>query len=126
MLEPILLDSTSDTPLVELDKEQGIFRFEGRSLPEDVIKFYAPIQNWFADYCANPNEETVIHFNLEYFNSSTARIIVKMLIGLEEVRKQGTSKVSISWHYREKDEVMMERGMELRSVLDIPFDMIEG
>jgi len=120
------LEGSSDTPLVELDKDNGIFRFEGRSLPEDVIKFYAPIQNWFADYCASPNKETVIHFNLEYFNSSTARIIVKMLIGLEEIRQKGMSEVSISWHYRERDEVMLERGMELKSVLDIPFDMIEG
>ncbi len=126
MLEPILLEAHSDTPLVELDKEKGIFRFEGRSLPEDVIKFYTPIQNWFAEYCANPNKETAIHFNLEYFNSSTARIIVKMLIGLEEVRQKGDSAVSITWHYRTNDEVMLERGMELKSVLDIPFEMVEG
>lgn len=126
MLEPLIIESTADTPRVELDKENGIFKFEGKSLPEDVIKFYGPIQNWFSEYCANPNQETQIHFNLEYFNSSTARIIVKILIGVESLVSSGASDVHISWHYRENDEVMQDRGMELKSVLNIPFDLIEG
>lgn len=125
MLEPIKIESTAETPYVELDKEQGIFKFEGKSLPEDVIKFYGPIQNWFSEYCANPNPETEINFNLEYFNSSTARIIVKMLIGVESLVASGKYKVHISWQYKENDEVMLDRGMELKSVLNIPFDMIE-
>lgn len=125
MLEPLLIESTSDTPLVHLDKEQGIFRFEGKSLPEDVIKFYGPIQNWFCEYCANPNPDTEINFNLEYFNSSTARIIVKILIGVESLVTSKASNVLISWQYRENDEVMMDRGMELKSVLNIPFEFVE-
>ncbi len=126
MLEPLIIESTAETPYVELDKENGVFKFEGKSLPEDVIKFYGPIQNWFSEYCANPNTETHIHFNLEYFNSSTARIIVKILIGVEPLIANGVSNVHISWHYRENDEVMQDRGMELKSVLNIPFDLIEG
>lgn len=125
MLERIILEPTHDTPGVELNKEGGIFRFEGKSLPEDVIKFYGPIQKWFADYCADPNPETDIVFNLEYFNSSTARIIVKILIATEAIHVSGKSKVHVSWYYRENDEVMQDRGMELKSVLNIPFDMKE-
>ncbi|MBR3712346.1 MAG: SiaC family regulatory phosphoprotein, partial [Bacteroidales bacterium] len=45
MLEPIIIEATSDTPRVELNKEKGIFRFEGKSLPEDVIKFFSPVQS---------------------------------------------------------------------------------
>jgi hypothetical protein len=125
MLEPIVIEPTNDTPRVELDKNRGIFKFEGKSLPEDVIKFFGPIQSWFNDYYKQPNGETEIVFNLEYFNSSTARIIVKILIGAEAIHGQ-KSNVHVSWLYRENDEVMQDRGMELKSVLNIPFDMIES
>jgi hypothetical protein len=122
MLEPILIEQTSDTPRVELDKERGVFMFEGKSLPEDVIKFYGPVQEWFQRYGDNPNPETEIAFNLDYFNSSSARILVKILIGLEALNGVKSS-VHITWYYSENDEVMLERGLELKSVLKLPFDV---
>ncbi len=125
MLEPIIIEATSDTPRIELDKEKGIFRFEGKSLPEDVIKFYGPVQNWFTEYYADPNPETDIQFNLEYFNSSTARIIVKILIASEPLHGKSTN-MHVSWYYQENDEVMQDRGTELQSVVNIPFDIIES
>ncbi|MBQ3689465.1 MAG: DUF1987 domain-containing protein [Bacteroidales bacterium] len=124
MLETISLQATADTPGVELDKEQGLFRFEGKSLPEDVLKFYGPVQKWFNEYRQDPNPNTEIVFNLDYFNSSSARIIVKILIGLEDIHAV-KSNVHISWYYSENDELMYDRGMELKSVLKLPFDMVE-
>jgi hypothetical protein len=124
MLETISLQATTDTPGVELDKEQGLFRFEGKSLPEDVLKFYGPVQKWFNEYRQDPNPNTEIVFNLDYFNSSSARIIVKILIGLEDIHAV-KSNVHISWYYSENDELMYDRGMELKSVLKLPFDMVE-
>ncbi|MBQ3655439.1 MAG: DUF1987 domain-containing protein [Bacteroidales bacterium] len=124
MLEPILIQQTSDTPRVELDKERGIFEFSGKSLPEDVIKFFSPVQEWFSRYSEDPNPETEISFHLDYFNSSSARIIVKILIGLEAINGN-KSNVHITWYYTENDEVMYDRGLELKSVLNLPFTVEE-
>ncbi|MBR3712828.1 MAG: DUF1987 domain-containing protein, partial [Bacteroidales bacterium] len=125
MLEPIIIEATSDTPRVELNKEKGIFRFEGKSLPEDVIKFFSPVQSWFTEYYSEPNKDTDIEFNLDYFNSSTARIIVKILIASEELHGK-TTNMHVTWYYRENDEVMRDRGIELKSVVNIPFDIVES
>lgn len=124
MLEPIIIEATSDTPRVELDKDRGVFRFEGKSLPEDVVKFYAPVQSWFGEYYSEPNKDTEIEFFLDYFNSSTARIIVKILIASEALHGKATN-MHVSWYYHENDEVMRDRGIELQSVVNIPFDIIE-
>ena len=124
MLEPILIQQTSDTPRVELDKERGVFEFSGKSLPEDVIKFFSPVQEWFSRYSEDPNPETEISFHLDYFNSSSARIIVKILIGLEAINGN-KSNVHITWYYTENDEVMYDRGLELKSVLNLPFTVEE-
>lgn len=124
MLEPILIQQTSDTPRVELDKERGVFEFSGKSLPEDVIKFFSPVQEWFSRYSEDPNPETEISFYLDYFNSSSARVIVKILIGLEAINGS-KSNVHVTWYYTENDEVMYDRGLELKSVLNLPFSVEE-
>ena len=125
MLEPIIIEATSDTPRVELNKEKGVFKFEGKSLPEDVIKFFSPVQNWFSEYYNEPNKDTDIEFNLDYFNSSTARIIVKILSASETLHGNSTN-MHVTWYYRENDEVMRDRGIELKSVVNIPFDIVES
>ncbi len=124
MLEPINIAATIDTPAIILDKSTGEMSFSGRSLPEDVLKIYQPVQNWFKEYCQDPNPETEIVFNLDYYNSSTSRIIVKLLIETEKIHKN-TSNVHILWFYRANDEVMKNRGLELKSVVNLPFDMVE-
>ncbi|MCQ2974803.1 MAG: DUF1987 domain-containing protein [Bacteroidales bacterium] len=124
MLKKIHIEPSIDTPTIILDKDKGELSFSGRSLPEDVYKLYTPIQEWFKEYCLDPNPETEIKFNLEYFNSSTARIIVKILIETEKIHDK-TSRVHITWYYNTNDEVMYDRGMELKSVLKIPFDIVE-
>lgn len=124
MLEPINIAATIDTPEIILDKSTGEMTFSGRSLPEDVLKIYQPVQTWFKEYCQDPNPETEIVFNLDYYNSSTSRIIVKLLIETEKIHNH-TSKVHILWYYRANDEVMKNRGLELKSVVNLPFDMVE-
>ncbi|MBP5368324.1 MAG: DUF1987 domain-containing protein, partial [Bacteroidales bacterium] len=124
MLEPINIAATIDTPAIILDKSTGEMSFSGRSLPEDVLKIYQPVQNWFKEYCQDPNPETEIEFNLDYYNSSTSRIIVKLLIETEKIHNK-TSNVHILWFYRANDEVMKNRGLELKSVVNLPFDMVE-
>jgi len=123
-MQIINIEQTNETPGVILDKDKATFSFFGRSLPEDVNGFYAQIQDWFLQYCLEPLKETEISFSLDYFNSSSARKIVKMLIETEKIHNV-TSKIHVSWFYKKGDEIMQERGMELQSVLNIPFDLIE-
>ena len=122
MPEAIYFEPTADNPKVILDKEKGLFEISGRSLPEDVAKFYAPVMDWVLEYITDPNDETEFVFDLEYFNSSSARLIVKMLVELEKLEKMG-KKVKAVWLYKENDDVMQERGEELKSVVLLPFEL---
>jgi hypothetical protein len=42
-MEVIKIKGTDDTPNVILDAQSNIIEFSGRSLPEDVVTFYAPV-----------------------------------------------------------------------------------
>ncbi len=122
MLKPIKLRETEDLPLVILDAENEIFRVTGRVLPEDGNVFFEPILKWIASYVEKPNKSTEFFFQLDYYNSSTARMLAKMIAELEHILTTGND-VKVIWLYNEDDEVIEERGEELKSISDLPFEM---
>jgi hypothetical protein len=121
MLQSIYIRSKNIYPKVILDKEKGIFELSGRSLPEDVDTFYIPITEWIQKYIENPNTVTDFVFRFDYYNSSTARKIIDILILLEQIHKDNQSQVRIIWYYDEGDEVMRDNGEDFQNVIKIPF-----
>ncbi|HET6243050.1 MAG: DUF1987 domain-containing protein [Bacteroidetes bacterium] len=122
MEKAIYFDATEDTPKVVLDKEKMKFEISGRSLPEDAEKFYETALNWMRNYANEPSSFTDFNINLEYFNSGSVKQVLKILITLEKVVKNG-GKVSITWFYNQDDELMEIKGQEIKSILKIPFHL---
>ena len=122
MQQKLYIEETNETPFVHFNPAENIFEFTGRSLPEDVNKFYTPVREWVTEYVKNPNPETVLTFNLDYFNSSSARVIVKILVALESIPETG-NKIKVVWLYKEGDELMYDRGDEIKSVILLPFEL---
>lgn len=122
-METIKIQGTDDTPTVILDKENGVFEFSGRSLPEDVNAFYEPILDWLSDYSEESNDHTVVTFKLVYFNTASSKLILDILLKFEEIGENG-SEVLIKWFYPEDDEDMEEAGEEYADIVEIPFEQI--
>lgn len=123
MPQPLNLAATGDKPEVNLDAEQNIFEILGKSLPEDAKSFYDPIIEWLEDYAGSPNDLTEFTLKLNYFNSSSARKIVELLSVLEKIQEEG-KEAKILWKYKAYDEIMKERGEEVKLVLDVPFEIM--
>ena len=49
VLEQIKIDSTDTTPQIVLDVSSLNFSFCGVSMPNDPVKFYAPIIQWLKE-----------------------------------------------------------------------------
>ncbi|MCK4748381.1 MAG: DUF1987 domain-containing protein [Bacteroidales bacterium] len=122
MSQQLFIPATEDKPEVNLDPLQDKFEISGKSLPEDAKSFYDPIIEWFEEYTKEPNDLTVFNIRLNYFNSSSARKIVELLSVLEMIKEDG-KEARIIWHYKSHDDIMRERGEEVKMVLDIPFDL---
>lgn len=118
------IEGTELTPHVILDSEQGIFEISGRSLPEDSLSFYFPIQEWLEDYIRNPNDFTEFKFKFEYFNSSSNKQILKIIKKLLAIIENG-KKSQISWYYIKDDEITRDRGIEIKAISNIPFVLKE-
>jgi len=122
-METIKIMGTDDTPTVILDSDNDVFEISGRSLPEDVTAFYEPILNWLEDYANSPNAKTVFTFKLVYFNTASSKLLLDILMKLEQMHEDG-KEVLIRWFYPEDDEDMQEAGEEYADIVDIPFEQV--
>jgi hypothetical protein len=122
-MQALIYEGQEDTPKVVLDKEKNIFELSGKSLPEDVIKFYDPIYQWLKEYVVSPNDETIMKLKIDYFNSASHKAINYMLEILSDIEKTG-KKVSVKWHYLTEDEDMLETGHDFAELTGLHFDYI--
>ncbi len=122
-METIKIQGTEDTPKIMLDAENDVFEISGRSLPEDVSAFYEPVLNWLSEYAENPKGKTVFNFKLTYFNTASSKLLLDILMKLEEMHEKGND-VLIKWHYPEDDEDMAEAGEEYSDIVDVPFEQV--
>lgn len=122
-MNPLVIESSAETPEIILDKKTNTFMFKGKSLPENPITFYEPILNWLESYISDPNTDTEVDFKMIYFNTSSSKILLDVMKKFEMIKKGGFS-VTINWRYREDDEEMLEAGEIYSERVDIPFNLI--
>jgi hypothetical protein len=123
MVENLNLEASAKTPAVVFDSTMGKLELRGRSIPENSIEFYRPLNEWIDQYAAAPKEQTVIDVKLEYFNTSSSKCILDLFKKLE--RLNGLSEVQVNWYFEEDDEDMEEAGEDYQAIIKLPFNMIE-
>jgi len=116
-MNPLVIQSTEDTPNITLNKDDQKFEISGRSSPQDAKTFYQPALDWLNLYKNAPNSETNFVFKLEYFNDKSSKPIIDLLSILELI-----DSASVSWYFHEDDEDMEESGTEFSELVEVPFD----
>lgn len=124
-MENISIEGTAKTPSIKFDREAGILHIKGRSIPENSIDFYKPLIEWIDEYALQPNGETVVHVQLEYFNTSSSKCILDVFKQLEKIKKAG-KEITVKWYYEADDEDMMEAGEDYDAIIDLDFEMVES
>ena len=120
-MEPLLIEETEDTPKIDFNPTTGVLVMQGRSLPDDSISFYEPVIKWLSTYVDAAKAGSVFKFNLDYYNSTSARFIYEILLELEKIK----NSVNVEWHYVEGDETIKSKVLELNSLVDIEIALVE-
>ncbi len=123
MMPVLFIESTKDTPRILLDAKKNIFQITEKSLPEDAIGFFQPVFDWLNQYIDHPNEESTFEFFLEYFSTSTAKQLTKIMYLLEKLSEK--SKVKIVWKYRNGDVDMYNAGLRYQKMLNVDFEIVK-
>ena len=122
-MEVLSYKSKDMLPGILLDKESGKFQIYGKSCPVDAFEFYDPVFKWFDEYITNPLKNTILDLNLTYFNTVSAKFLLRIMSKMEDLSDLGHD-VKIRWFYNEEDEDLEEAGEEFESILDVNFELI--
>jgi len=120
-MEPFIKKKTEETPAIIFNPSKGVFQLVATSWPENALGFYTPIMDWLREYFKEPNQFTIFEFRLDYFNTSSAKQIAKLLTLLKEHSEK--HQVTIKWFYDEEDVDMKNAGRRYGALLNMSFDI---
>ena len=134
-MEKLIIENTETNLGVYLDNEENKLFFRGESRPEDCKVFFDPIIKWVTNYrnylyykvneynTQNINVEVV--FELDYFNSTSAKYILDIFLEIKELIKQNpTVNVKIDWLYKIIDEDMKDCGEEFIAMTELSINLV--
>ena len=130
-MEKLIIEPTLNSPRVILDPEENQFEFSGESRPENVRNFYLPVLEWLDKYASELTGQgksdrpsnIQFQFNLEYFNSTSAKYILDVFKAINMLSDNGI-EVKVQWLYEEDDEDMLEVGQEMSRMSKLSFEYI--
>ena len=121
----IVIEGTPTTPSMMLNLSEGVLAIQGRSIPENSIEFYAPLEDWLDKFSKTGPRAMVVHVFLQDFNTSSSKSMLDVFRKLERIHVRDLSSVTINWYYEEDDEDMLEAGEDYRVLVPaVPFYLL--
>jgi len=116
------IEGTKNTPCIIIEK--GFIEIKGRSIPEDAHEFFSPVITGIQSFTEDIPEKTEVSFRLEYINSGSKKYVSTILGVLDELYLKGKD-ITVFWYYDHDDESMLDLGNDFKSLLDLPFNVVE-
>ena len=132
-MQKLIIEPERRIPSIMFSPNENVFYIHGTSSPEDVRKLYYPVLEWINKF----NEEILksefkifndenplrFQFDLEYFNSSSAKFFFDMITEFKKLDPAGVP-VIVEWYYEEEDPEMKEAGNDFSQLVEMEFTFI--
>lgn len=124
-MEDVNIKGTLKTPEIRCTAASGLLEIRGRSIPGNAVEFYEPVVKWIEDYSEKALKNTKAIIELEYFNTSSSKMLLDILKQLEKLQLSGKSDVLLEWVYEQGDEDLKQAALEYNEFLHIQIDLVE-
>jgi hypothetical protein len=121
LLIPIL-EEEYDKPYVSFDASTGKCEISGESFPEKTAEFYLRLMDWLEQYVKEVGGPIDFVFNLSYFNTSSSKRILHIMMMLQEYKVKG-GKVQAQWNYDPEDLDLEEDIEDLKTISKLELKM---
>lgn len=118
-MENKIINATELGPEIILEAS-GTIKITGKSRMEDASLYYKAMHEWVDNFISATNAPLTVTLDLSYFNSSSAKQLLKLLMSIDEKNPGGKAV----WLYPENNDTLFDRGKELEIMLDLPFEFI--
>ncbi|HEV7229781.1 MAG TPA: DUF1987 domain-containing protein [Bacteroidia bacterium] len=122
-MEKLLIEKTFQTPYVLLDPKSNTYEITGNSFPNNALRFYVPILDWFTRYFLNEKKEVRLQVHIHYQNSSSKKMFTEMMKLLDDFYKEGKA-IQLDWNYYSDDEDMLLSGTHIQKEVSFPVHLV--
>ena len=112
-----------DVPTVSFNAETGVCELKGESYLEKTAEFYDRLLGWLDEYIKEVNKPITFNFRLTYFNTSSSKRILYILLKLKEYEENG-GEVTTNWYYDEDDTDMEEEVEDFRIITNLDINIL--
>jgi hypothetical protein len=126
-VENLFIPATERSPEINFRFDANHLALRGEAYPEDAAAFFGPLLKALAAHCEGcGGQELTAEFQLDYFNTSSAKALMNMIQLLEHAAGRGAD-VTVRWIFQEDDEVMREFGQDFSTELEhVHFQLVES
>lgn len=112
------------TPDIKLNAQTGICEMTGESYLENTGNFYAPVLRWIETYIAQEKPAPIVfNFRLTYFNTSSSKAILEILLLFRQMQDSGGS-VKVNWYYPDDDFDLLAEAEDFIDDSGMEFNLI--
>jgi len=116
-------EKTDLTPYVLIDEENGLMKFEGESYHENIFEFFKEIRDWLSEYLQTDFASLTFDCELKYFNSSTVKVLLGMLMEMDS--SDNCENITVNWITTKNNRIIIECGEDFEEdVENLTFNLI--
>jgi len=108
-------EKTNTTPYVLIDENEGYMKFEGESFHVNSADLFLEISDWLSSFLTTDFEKLVFDCELRYFNSSTVKLLLNMLIEMDDAKN--AENVTVNWITTKDNDIIIECGEDIQEDL---------
>ena len=118
-----ILEDEYDKPFVNFRADSGECEITGESFPEKTAEFYDRLTTWLKQYMEEEKGPIDFTISLSYFNTSSSKRILEILILLQKYVEEG-GRVIARWQYDPEDLDMEEDIEDLKVISKLALEMV--
>lgn len=120
-MEALKLEGSFNLPSIDFNPSTGVLKILGRSIPENPVKFYEPLEIWIAEFIKGNPKVIVFFIHLEYLNTHSTECVLLLMRKLQVYQEKNNSNVKVIWNFEGDDEDMRVLGEDLAAIVKLPF-----
>jgi len=114
---------TDLTPYVFIDEAEGYMKLEGESYHENIFEFFKEIRDWLTEYLKTDFDSLVFDCELKYFNSSSVKVLLGMLLEMDN--SANSKKITVNWITTKNNRIIIECGEDFEEDIEnLTFNLI--
>jgi hypothetical protein len=109
-------EKTPSTPYILIDEERAYIKLAGKSFHENVVEHFKELIEWIDEFLETDFAALTLECRLEYFNSSTAKLLWNLLMDMDD--SKNAANITVNWISSKSNVIVTELGNDYKEDME--------